>query len=249
MDRSTTLDSLDLESSRLLVAVSSGAASLDAPVANCPGWDVAQLLDHLGVIYSRVALIVSDRRSAPPSRAELPTAPAGEARVGWFAEQRAATLVALEAADDETLVWNWTATSPGPIGFWARRMAHETLIHRVDAELAQGSQPGQTMPEVAADTVAEFFELFLPRFEAKLFESWANDSIHLHASDVLGAEWTLRCGAGGCALTSEHAKTDVALRGSAFELACWAWGRLPVERLETFGDLNVAARFLELARV
>ena len=192
MDRSTTLDAVDLESSRFLVAVSSGTASLDAPVPSCPGWDVAHLLDHLGSIYGARALIVSARRSAPPSPPKCRAAPEGEARVGWFAEQRAAMLAALESANEETVVWNWTDTSPGPIGFWGRRMTHKTLIHRVDAELAQGSQPARSVPEVAADAVAEFFELFLPRFEAKLLESWANDSIHLHATDVPGAEWTLR---------------------------------------------------------
>jgi len=128
-------------------------------------------------------------------------------------------------------------------------MTHETLVHRVDAELAQGFQPAQAMPEVAADTVTEFFELFLPRFEPKLVESWADASMHLHATDVLGAEWTLQSGHGGSALTRDHAKADVALRGSAFELACWIWGRLSAERLETFGDLRVAARFQEVARI
>ncbi len=63
MDRSITLDAVDLESSRFLVAVSGGTASLDAPVATGPGWDVARLVGHLGAIYSRVALVVARRKS------------------------------------------------------------------------------------------------------------------------------------------------------------------------------------------
>lgn len=243
MDRSTALDSVDLESSRFLVAISNGAASLDSPVPNCPGWDVSQLVKHLGVIYSRVALVVSSRRTAAPDASELPSALEGEARLGWFAEQRMAMLAALENADPDSLVWNWSRSSPGPTSFWTRRMAHETLIHRVDVETAQGASPALGYPEVAADTVSEFFELFYPRFETQLLAAGFADSMHLHATDVPGAEWTLDPLAGDSPITYQHAKAAVALRGSAFELALWTWGRLPTEQLETSGDRQIADRF------
>ena len=51
---------------------------------------------------------------------------------------------------------------PGPDELLVRRHGHETLIHRVDVELAQGFEPAHGYPEVAADTVTEFFELFYP---------------------------------------------------------------------------------------
>ena len=77
-------------------------------------------------------------------------------------------LAALESAADDTPVWNWTTQSPGPASFWSRRLAHETLIHRVDIELAQGFEPAHGYPEVATDTVTEFFELFYPRFVSEI---------------------------------------------------------------------------------
>ncbi len=55
--------------------------------------------------------------------------------------------------------------------------------------------------------------------------------------------------AGGASITGEHTKADVALRGSAFELACWTWGRLPTERLEILGDQQIADRFRAAVRV
>ncbi len=249
MDRSTALDSLDLESSRFLMAVSNGAATLDTPLPTCPGWDVAELVNHLGVIYSRVGLVVSGRRTRAPDRSELSTAPDGEARLGWFAEQRTAVFAALETADEDTQVWNWTVNSPGPMSFWSRRLAHETLIHRVDVELAQGSEPAHAYPEVAIDTVTEFFELFYPRFETEILAAGLGGSMHLHATDVPGAEWTVDPRAGGSSITREHVMAGVALRGSAFELACWTWGRLPTERLEILGDGRIADRFQEVVRV
>ena len=120
-----------------------GAVPLDTPVPTCPGWDVARLVQHLGFIHSRVAFVVSNQRTKAPDPGELSPAPDGAASISWFAEQRTAMLAALTAADGDALVWNWTADSPGPVNFWFRRMAHETLIHRVDIELAHGSEPAR----------------------------------------------------------------------------------------------------------
>ena len=248
MDRATALDAVDLESSRFLVAASNGAVPLDTPVPTCPGWDVARLVQHLGFIHSRVAFVVSNQRTKAPDPGELSPAPDGAALIPWFAEQRTAMLAALTAADGDALVWNWTADSPGPVSFWFRRMAHETLIHRVDIELAHGSEPAEGDPEVSADTVAEFFEIFFPRFETQLLETGLGGSLHLHATDVSGAEWTLDSRPGAVAVTREHAKADAALRGEAFDLACWIWGRLPAERVETFGDRQIPERFQEVIR-
>ncbi|MGD1011800.1 MAG: maleylpyruvate isomerase family mycothiol-dependent enzyme [Acidimicrobiales bacterium] len=248
MDRSTALDALNLESSRFLVAAAIGEAPLEASVPDCPGWDVAQLVRHLGTIYCRVALVVSTKRTKAPSRDELTPAPDGDARLNWFAEQRTAMLAALEASQADEQVWNWTASSPGPVSFWYRRMAHETVIHRVDAELAHGLEPAQGDPELSADTVAEFFDVFYRHEAGQLAHpdrGVLGGSLHLHAADVPGAEWTLAEGSAGATITRAHSKADVALRGTAFQLARWIWRRLPTGQLEVFGDRSIADRFRE----
>jgi uncharacterized protein (TIGR03083 family) len=247
MDRATTLDAIDLESGRFLVATSSGVASLDAPVATCPGWDVAHLVNHLGAIYSRVTLVLSSLRTVAPDRSELPAAPTGEAILRWFAEQQAAMLRALETTDDDTRVWNFTRESPGPASFWARRMTHETLIHRVDVELALGFIPAPPVPAVATDTVTEFLELFVPRFRDRLEGDLAGP-IHLDATDVPSGEWTLDPRSGQFSVSRGGEKADVTLRGSAFELACWIWGRRPTEQLHVVGDPGIADAFQKVVR-
>jgi len=240
------METIDLESSRFLVAASNAATSFDIPVPSCPGWDMADLVEHLGFVHWRSGLVVFERRLQAPDKSELPPAPEGAALVGWFAERRMALLAALNAADAETLVWNWTPNSPGPTSFWFRRIAHETMIHRVDIELAQGLQPTGGDPEVSADTVAEFFELFHQRLETKFREASLTGSLHLHATDLAGAEWTLEPSLSGFPVTREHSKADVALRGNAFDLACWTWGRLPTDRLDVFGDRQIAESFQQL---
>lgn len=248
MDRASAIDAVDLESSRFLVAVSTGVVPLDGPVPTCPGWDVEQLVGHLGYIYGRVAFVISTRALERPAPERLPHAPAGEACLGWFAEQREAMLMALEQADDTITVWNWTPNSPAPASFWVRRMAHETLIHRVDAELAQGIAPSQASAELAADNVSEFLEILLAPFESELSAAGPPASLHLHATDIPEAEWTVIIGEDGSRFTREHSKADVALRGPAFDLARWVWGRLPTGNLEVFGDIQVAERFQSVVK-
>jgi hypothetical protein len=62
---------------------------------------------------------------------------------------------------------------------------------------------------------------------------------------VPGAEWTLAEGSAGATITRAHSKADVALRGTAFQLARWIWRRLPTGQLEVFGDRSIADRFRE----
>jgi hypothetical protein len=63
-------------------------------------------------------------------------------------------------------------------------------------------------------------------------------SVHLHATDVAGAEWTLDTAAR--TIARRHAKGDVAIRGTAWALARWCWGRPVDGEIEAFGDLAAA---------
>ncbi len=47
------------------------------------------------------------------------------------------------------------------VGFWIRRMAQETVIHRVDAELAAGSQIAAIPADLAADGIDELLVIFV----------------------------------------------------------------------------------------
>src|SRR5262249_53658636 len=51
---------------------------------------------------------------------------------GWFREGHAALVQALSVAGPDLNCWAFLA-APSPLAFWARRQAHETAIHRVDA--------------------------------------------------------------------------------------------------------------------
>ena len=67
-------------------------------------------------------------------------------------------------------------------------MAHETAVHRVDAEHAAGREH-RLAPELAADGIDEFLEFFFPLAAADAPP--LAGSVHLHCTDADG-EWTVR---------------------------------------------------------
>jgi len=125
-------------------------------------------------------------------------------------------------------------------------MAHETSIHRWDAESATGEQAAVDAA-LAVDGIDEFLTVFLPRL-ADNFGEVGDATVHLHCTDVEG-EWLVARRDGELTVTAEHAKGDVAARGSASDLLLFLWGRVPADALEVFGDGDLLARFRQAIRV
>jgi hypothetical protein len=131
-------------------------------------------------------------------------------------------------------------------------MAHETMVHRIDAELAVRGRPGQIDPELAADNIDEL----LHNAVAPASRAFPNrgrlrgegDTLHLHCTDVSG-EWLLRRAPvpEGFAYDEGHAKGDAALRGSAEELMLLVNKRMPDggNDLQVIGDDRVVALWLD----
>ncbi len=232
------LDDLADEGARLAAAARS--AGMAAPVPTCPGWQVADLLVHTARVFRHKTYVLEHHLQERPTGDgwQVDDPVPADASAFFDAELRA-LLDALRAADPATQVWTF-APADRTVGFWCRRMAHETAIHRVDAEAA-GGVPGPVRPELAVDGVDEVLDLFLaPRVGAgALGEPGA--TVHLHATDVPG-EWLVRLGPDGLRVERGHAKGDAAVRGTASELLLWLWGRLPIQALEVFGEEQAAAR-------
>jgi uncharacterized protein (TIGR03083 family) len=65
--------------------------------------------------------------------------PSDEDLLDWAVTRHAMLVDAIDAADPDFAYWTLRPSS-SPITFWARRQAHETAIHRVDADAAAGRQ-------------------------------------------------------------------------------------------------------------
>jgi hypothetical protein len=124
--------------------------------------------------------------------------------------------------------------------------AGETVVHRVDAEQATGAV-GPLGPALVLDGIAESLEVFAPLM-ARREQDPATATVHLHATDAEG-EWLLTLGGSTVAVEHGHAKGDAAVRGTAAYLHLWLWVRVPLDRLEVFGDPAIAERLTKLSRI
>jgi uncharacterized protein (TIGR03083 family) len=131
-----------------LLAAAAERAGMGAAVPSCPDWAVRDLLKHTGYVHRWATGIVSRGLARPPAGASeaeiLGQGPADPGLPGWFREGHAALVQALDTADPGLDCWAFLS-APSPLSFWARRQAHETTIHRTDAEqaaAAAGAAPG-----------------------------------------------------------------------------------------------------------
>jgi uncharacterized protein (TIGR03083 family) len=225
------------------LATSARDAGVDAQVASCPAWKVSDLLGHIGRIQHWVTRIV-ETRPTPPSenwRMDDPPDPAGA--IDWFAAGAAglADVLASVGPDDE--VWTWTPDHRA--GFWARRMAHEVAVHRWDAQTA-GGDPQPIERELAVDGIQEAFDIMPTRLAGSPVTG-EGETIHLHCTDGDG-EWLVRLAPDGASVTREHAKGDVAARGTASDLLLLVWGRITPDAVDVFGDAALLARWQDRTR-
>jgi uncharacterized protein (TIGR03083 family) len=241
MEYERYVDAVRTESAALASAAE--AAGVDADVPSCPDWRIADLLAHIGLIQHWVRGIVQSRPASPSDHWRGHEPPRAEGRVDWFAEGAASLADALAAARPGEEVWTWTPDRN--VAFWARRMAHEVSVHRWDAQTAGGT-PEAIERERAVDGIQEAFDLVPVRLAAHPPRG-SGETIHLHCTDGDG-EWLLRLERDAFVVTNEHAKGDVAARGTASDLLLLVWGRLPPGRVEVFGDVTLLARWQEQLR-
>ena len=235
MDDSEYLAALARDGAALLDA--SEAAGMDAEVVACPGWTVADLVWHIAEVYYFWRTMVGEQRTTWEGY-EPPLRPA-DGDVISFARSELTAAIELLTATDPTQA-NWTWTNDHTAGWVIRRMAHETAVHRWDAEQAAGRDT-PIDAALASDGIDEFLTWFIgdPLPDAELVAG----SVHIHCGDIAG-EWTLRPIATGFDLTREHAKGDCAIRGGASDILLALWRRQPLSRVDVVGDTELAARFI-----
>jgi hypothetical protein len=119
------------------------------------------------------------------------------------------------------------------VGFWVRRMAQETVIHRIDAELAQGSTVQPVPAELAIDGVDEVLVVFLAYATRQWCEDFGDDLARADGRPVLvstgGSGWLVRAGADGVSVEAGVGVGPVpaaaTIRAEPESMLRWLWGR------------------------
>ena len=149
------------------------SAGLTAAVPTCPEWSVAELVAHQGMVHRWATSHLRHDGADIPGEQEIVATVPGDQLLAWFTEGARDLLVALRLADPEGPAMVFLADAPPPVHFWARRQAHETTVHAVDAlAAALGREPtakeAGVDTEVALDGLDELLTGFFPRGRSKL---------------------------------------------------------------------------------
>ena len=243
-----TLDYLSIisdESSRIL-----SAYELDrrAAVPWSDRWTVATVARHVATTHHVVAQVVGGRPGADFGlfgELQTPTKDSPEF-VDWFRSGTASLLGQLSNVPVDDECWSWF--EPGRrVGWWARRMALEAVVHRSDTDAAQGLD-FSVAPEVAADGIDEYLDVFVAASRAA-HDSPAGPIISFECSDRSDQWWLDLSGRGERAVSREPLDASVWICGPAEQLLLVVWGRLPASDapgVEVSGDVAVLDRWSEL---
>ena len=182
------------------------------------------------------AEIVEARPAGPTRRVGSLDAPEGPALVDFVAEgyRLLADVLALGRGRRAVLDVD-RSTDRALLG---RRQANELAVHRWDAQPrpARPNRSSASSPSTASKSCSTSSR------SARGPPTGNGETIHLHCTDGDG-EWLIRLGAHGVSVVNEHAKGDVAARGTASDLLLMMWGRIPVDQVEVFGDASLLARW------
>ncbi|MBP2580501.1 uncharacterized protein (TIGR03083 family) [Streptomyces sp. PvR006] len=238
-----------LETAGRALAVAAGEAGPDAEVPTCPGWRVRDLLRHISMVHRWATdLVVHDRTAYRPGDGE--TSLDGEELLAHFREGHTDLVAALRAAPESLECWTFLP-APSPLAFWARRQAHETTVHRADAEAALPAGPRPVKPLVAADGIDELLLRFHGRSRSRVRTAEPR-TLRVRATDT-GDVWTVRLSATGPPRTERAGRAsgpvDAEFAGAADRLYLFLWNRLPADAVTLSGDAELARTWRETSGI
>jgi uncharacterized protein (TIGR03083 family) len=244
MESARYLETLAADEARLRELAT---GDLGAAVPSCPGWTVTELVRHVAEVYLHKAEAMRRGEWPRPWPPDLTGEPPIEAL-----DRSYAALVAEFAArhpQDPTVTW---FAPDQTVGFWIRRMAQETVIHRVDCELARGTALAPIPPDLAFDGIDEVLVRFLAHASREWPEEFGDHLADCDGRSVLvtagGDRWLVRLTTQGVEVTPrggpQGAQASVA--GEADDVLLWLWRRVDDDAVGLGGDRALAGKLRQL---
>lgn len=231
------------EGDRFATAAENGDLSVDVPP--CEGWDMRELVRHLGLIHLWAAAIVETGDPAHFEVSDLPdltdqwpelaaSYPDDADLVNWYRM----TLANLVRVFESVPAYHECPTflpAPTPLTMWTRRQASEIAIHRYDAEIARGVV-GDFETAFATDMLDELLSGFAPR--PRPLDIGGDKIIHVHAQDS-DEHWYLTLGPETTESSRTGERADLTLTGSASDLYLLLWNRTSDSTVSMSGETDL----------
>ncbi|MHA7652221.1 maleylpyruvate isomerase family mycothiol-dependent enzyme [Mycobacterium sp. ML4] len=225
------------ESNRI---ASAAEGRLDRIVPSCPGWRIADLVWHVGIVQMFWQMVARGALSGPEAWSE-PDRPTDGDLVAWFRGGVDASAATLEGLSPDTPAWTWGHRQD--VGFIRRRVAQETAVHCWDAVNAiEANEPIEQT--VAVDGVDEFLDEVLPGLSPDL--DGPAQTICMRTSDTTD-RWIVRTGEGCSELIPASDQGDATVTATASDLLLLLWGRRSPNQVQVDGNTAALQRFLTRA--
>ncbi|MGX1908222.1 maleylpyruvate isomerase family mycothiol-dependent enzyme [Streptomyces phaeochromogenes] len=242
MEIAEFIRSLDREGG--LLAEAAEEAGADAKVPTCPEWQVRDLLRHTGMVHRWATAFVAEGHTSYHPDGGLSELDGAEL-LTWFRDGHRRLVATLASAPPDVECWSFLP-APSPLAFWARRQAHETTVHRVDAESARGGTPTAVPAGFAVDGIDELLLGFHARSRSRVRTDEPR-VLRVRASDS-DAVWSVRLSAEPpAAERGEVTDADCELAGTAAQLYLALWNRGPFPGVT--GDSSIATLWREKSAV
>jgi len=241
VDKSEFLTCLDTDYQRLR------AVAQDAPAARvpgCPEWTMAELVSHVAAVYleKTETMVHGEERPSPPDLGGAdPITALDRTYTGLVAELTARPFT------ETTVTWY------GPdqtVGFWVRRMAQETVIHRVDGEQAAGATLAPIPDDLALDGIDEVLTCFLSYGSQEYPQMFGDRLASCDGRAVLvdagAASWSVRLAPSGVAVSNEVSDTAARVSGDPADVLLWLWRRVDAGAVRLDGDVQLVGKLRQL---
>jgi uncharacterized protein (TIGR03083 family) len=226
-------------------------ADLAAAIPSCPGWTVRDCVAHTAEVYQhKVACMRLQRQTGDEYEQEPPP---GVDLLDWFDGSLATLLTELRDRGPDAPSYTWWPADQ-TVGFWYRRMAQETAVHRLDVEDGAG-EPTPVDAELAADGIDEVLDLFLSDdWSSVTPDEWGDVDPRAGEGRTVavrsgGRVWRSTLGADRIPLARDDGPADATVAGDPEAVLLWLWGRRPDASVALDGDDAALTAFRDRLRL
>lgn len=240
-----------------ITAASAGMAQIaasappDTMTVTAPEWNLRQLVHHQGEVHRMATAVIAGGcthfRELPDNM--LGDLPDDSDLAAWLVAGTDRLVQTLRAGDDtvDYLTFQPNSDVRPKLLWWARRQAHETVVHHVDARSAVGLVPSVDAA-MALDGIDEFLTGFVPRPRTDLHRD-VPARLRLVARDAAAnaqRSWTVTVSPDMPTTVRDDAAggppaetVDAVVAGDAAALYLAIWNRGPLDPLSIEGDASL----------